>query len=80
VLIGLNIIIGGSFDSTEAAITMNFVRATGVQGKRIAAKKRIYARDWFLAVGAVEVPNGRQHGLKLICICSCLSWKAWNVP
>ncbi len=42
-LIGPNIIIGRSFDSPEAAIAMNFVRATGVQGKKIAPEKRIYA-------------------------------------
>ena len=42
-LIGPNIIIGCSFDSAEAAIAMNFVRATGVQGKKIAPEKRIYA-------------------------------------
>jgi hypothetical protein len=53
-LIGLNIIIGGSFDSTDAAIAMNFVRATGVQGKRIAST--------LLAAWAVELPtNGRQQ-------------------
>jgi hypothetical protein len=42
-LIGPNIIIGRSFDSPEATIAMNFVRATGVQGKKIAPEKRIYA-------------------------------------
>jgi hypothetical protein len=42
-LIGPNIIIGSSFDSPEATIAMNFVRATGVQGKKIAPEKRIYA-------------------------------------
>jgi hypothetical protein len=42
-LIGPNIIIGRSFDSAEAAIAINFVRATGVQGKKIAPEKRIYA-------------------------------------
>jgi hypothetical protein len=42
-LIGPNIIIGRSCDSPEAAIAMNFVRATGVQGKKIAPEKRIYA-------------------------------------
>jgi hypothetical protein len=42
-LIGPNIIISRSFDSAEAAIAMNFVRATGVQGKKIAPEKRIYA-------------------------------------
>ena len=36
-------IIGRSFDSPEAAIATNFVRATGVQGKKIAPEKRIYA-------------------------------------
>ena len=41
-LIGPNIIIGRSFDSPEAAIAMNFVRATGVR-KKIAPEKRIYA-------------------------------------
>jgi len=40
---GPNIILGRSFDSPEAAIAMNFVRATGVQGKKIAPEKRIYA-------------------------------------
>jgi hypothetical protein len=42
-LIGPNIIIGRSFDSAEAAIAMNFVRATGAQGRKIAPEKRIYA-------------------------------------
>ena len=42
-LIGPNIMIGRSFDSPEAAIAMNFVRATGVQGRKIAPEKRIYA-------------------------------------
>jgi hypothetical protein len=42
-LIGPNIIIDRSFDSPEAAIAMNFVRATGVQGRKIAPEKRIYA-------------------------------------
>jgi hypothetical protein len=41
-LIGPNIIIGRSFDSAEAAIAMNFVRATGAQGRKIAPEKRIY--------------------------------------
>ncbi len=42
-LIGPNIIIGRSFDSAEATIAMNFVLATGVQGRKIAPEKRIYA-------------------------------------
>jgi hypothetical protein len=42
-LIGPNIIIPRSFDSAEAAIAMNFVRATGAEGKKIAPEKRIYA-------------------------------------
>ena len=42
-LIGPNIIIARSFDSAEAAIAKNFVRATGVQGKKIAPEKRVYA-------------------------------------
>jgi hypothetical protein len=42
-LIGPNIIIGRSFDSPDATIAMNFVRAIGVQGKKIAPEKRIYA-------------------------------------
>jgi hypothetical protein len=48
-LIGPNIIIGRSFDSPEAAIAMNFVRATGIQGKKIALtgrKPNIFARSW----------------------------------
>src|SRR5262249_25597209 len=53
-LIGPNIIIGRSFDSAEAAIAMNFVRATGVQGKKIAPEKRIYAT---LAVSAEALIN-----------------------
>jgi hypothetical protein len=47
-LIGPNIIIGRSFDSAEAAIAMNFVRATGAQGRKIAPEKRIYPRWRFL--------------------------------
>ena len=42
-LIGPNIIVGRLFDSAEASIAMNFVRATGVQGRKIAPEKRIYA-------------------------------------
>lgn len=42
-LIGPNIIIARSFDSAEAAIATNFVRATGAEGKKIAPEKRIYA-------------------------------------
>jgi hypothetical protein len=53
-LIGPNIIIGRSFESAEAAIAMNFVRATGVQGKKIAPEKRIYAT---LAVSAEALIN-----------------------
>jgi hypothetical protein len=42
-LIGPNIIIGRSFDSPEAAIAMNFVRATGVQqlGVAIGTKRSV---------------------------------------
>src|SRR5208282_2300518 len=53
-LIGPNIIIGRSFDSVEAGIATDFVRATGVQGRKIAPEKRIYAT---LAVSAEALIN-----------------------
>ena len=56
-LIGPNIIIGRSFDSAEAAIAMNFVRATGVQGRKIAPEKRIYAT---LAISGEALINTEQ--------------------
>jgi hypothetical protein len=63
-LIGPNIFIGRSFDSPEAAIAMNFIRATGVQGKKIAPEKRIYAT---LAVSGEALINTEELGWVRYC-------------